>query len=893
MNEELKEHWKKESKKLVKKKVLIPILSFLWNLVIPILILIAIFSLVIAIYSAFQWIWWSNLKSDEYKLIHELIHKTTLFWWYENDRPSWSVITWQWNIDSTIANHMWRSSNLAWKSVAVDIHEIWWQHWDENSVKRTIEMIMQWNFEQVWLLTWQTISYWNDLIETDSSDSKENERVEWLNEMYKKYWSDWDFSYFKNYHSLITREWNTYWAAAWKLTYPFYFYSTISWKVTSISDRSWCISVYWNEYVIWICHFHNLSVKVWQQVWAWQILWTMWMRWMTTWPHIHYEIWKKWKMSIFSFLSNSWNSWIEMITAGELKWFILEWKVVKNWWLYYFDHVWTNIHCLSNPESCSWSLSWNWFWWTLWEYIDQTTKMVMDELNLKTKNVLYTIYAKEWVSKDRSWSMRQWDVSADWWVWLFQLQYPINSDWKKNDDILFKNYKEFKWNVEWFQTMSWYDNVITSNYKWTWCNQWYILRTQKKHSYSPNTQSKPGWKFDKWHVLAWYDIFYKNIVNTTEKEQAEKLWCDIENDKRFDFNARQLWFIEMLRNKISSCDRLIIWKTINDKNFDKSKEYTKDSYEYQLCLWLAYNWFTIWWSQPHFSSILVNMLKDAQDWKNTYFKKCSVSSVPITNCNYSKEFAQVYQKYLTNWKVDNSEYFETDSKTWTSEQKEKLNQKDKINKEKIKKMKDEIFEKIKSFSWNYDLKTDSSIHKFVSPNISFNTLSYKPEWLEKVWSEYVIDEKWNSLLRKEANSELKKMAKKFYEDNKEKIKVVSAYRTYEYQVRIKKWWCSDVLCAKAWFSEHQTWLVVDLWSASKEETWVNSKDLMEKYEWMVKNAHNFWFTQSYQKWVNVDWYEVEKWHWRFVWKDLATKLKEKWITFSEFSYAKLENENKK
>lgn len=199
--------------------------------------------------------------------------------------------------------------------------------------------------------------------------------------------------------------------------------------------------------------------------------------------------------------------------------------------------------------------------------------------------------------------------------------------------------------------------------------------------------------------------------------------------------------------------------------------------------------------------------------------------------------------------------------------------------EEIKIIKKEMTEKIKE----YDLISDTSIHKFVNHNISFNEFWYIPSNLVKIWSNYIYDAKWwTQLLKKEANDNLQLMAKKFLEDTWEKMVVVSAYRSYQYQKWIKLWWCSDNLCAKAWYSEHQSWLAVDLWDASTNYKWMNNKKLKGYYEWLKNNAKNYGFHNTYRKWLEIDWYEIEPWHWRYLWIELAKYLDEKDLTFAEY-----------
>lgn len=183
----------------------------------------------------------------------------------------------------------------------------------------------------------------------------------------------------------------------------------------------------------------------------------------------------------------------------------------------------------------------------------------------------------------------------------------------------------------------------------------------------------------------------------------------------------------------------------------------------------------------------------------------------------------------------------------------------------------------------FDPISDDSIKKFVTSNKSFNNKKYVPSWLVKISSEYVFDTKWwSQLLRSIANDSLQSMAKQFFTDYWEKIEVVSAYRSYDYQKWIKNWWCPDNLCAKAWYSEHQSWLAIDLWSASTNSYWKNNEKLQKYYKWLDENAHKYGFHNTYQKWLKIDWYEIEPWHWRYVWVDLATYLRNNNLTLAQY-----------
>jgi len=183
-----------------------------------------------------------------------------------------------------------------------------------------------------------------------------------------------------------------------------------------------------------------------------------------------------------------------------------------------------------------------------------------------------------------------------------------------------------------------------------------------------------------------------------------------------------------------------------------------------------------------------------------------------------------------------------------------------------------------------DFETDNSLTKFVNNKISFNKLDYVPQNLEKIWTWFINVSKWKQFLRREALVALEKMAKDFYNEFGEKIEVISAYRSYKKQKWIKDRWCSDKFCAKAWFSEHQSWLAVDFWETTTKDDFFSNNKLRKYYDWLDKNAHNYGFHNTYQKWSKIDWYAIEPWHWRYVWIPLATYLKENDITIAEFYY---------
>ncbi len=185
-----------------------------------------------------------------------------------------------------------------------------------------------------------------------------------------------------------------------------------------------------------------------------------------------------------------------------------------------------------------------------------------------------------------------------------------------------------------------------------------------------------------------------------------------------------------------------------------------------------------------------------------------------------------------------------------------------------------------------NLSQDDSYTKYVDPKISFTELWYIPEDLRSLEREFIIDTKGNAQMREKAAEAFEKMAEKFYTDIWKKMVVVSSYRSYNYQSWIKARWCPDNLCARAGHSEHQSWLAIDLWSASTQSYWTSSKTLSSYYDWLMENAHSFWFHNPYQNGTDIDGYEIEPWHWRYLWEKFATYLHDHEITFAQYYYGK-------
>ncbi|EKE30158.1 MAG: Serine-type D-Ala-D-Ala carboxypeptidase [uncultured bacterium (gcode 4)] len=186
------------------------------------------------------------------------------------------------------------------------------------------------------------------------------------------------------------------------------------------------------------------------------------------------------------------------------------------------------------------------------------------------------------------------------------------------------------------------------------------------------------------------------------------------------------------------------------------------------------------------------------------------------------------------------------------------------------------------------LNTDASICRFIWNKVHFSDLKYVPLNLKAVKWDYLTSSK-PSKLGKEALDSLISMSKAFHKEFSKPIFVVSSYRDYAYQAGIKSRWCPDSLCAKAWFSEHQTGLAVDLFEASTEKDFLDNKEHSSYFTWLDAHAAEYGFHNSYQKWAKIDWYDREPWHWRYLWAELATKLEKENESFTQYYYRKIKS----
>lgn len=124
--------------------------------------------------------------------------------------------------------------------------------------------------------------------------------------------------------------------------------------------------------------------------------------------------------------------------------------------------------------------------------------------------------------------------------------------------------------------------------------------------------------------------------------------------------------------------------------------------------------------------------------------------------------------------------------------------------------------------------------------------------------------------------------------------ITSAYRDYEYQESLWKSYASskgdkwaDSVAARAGFSEHQTGLTMDIVTYGSK---MNDFENTDEFKWLNENAYKYGFILRYPKdKEKITGYSYESWHYRYVGKEAAEKIKKEGITFDEYYAYYIEN----
>ncbi len=119
-----------------------------------------------------------------------------------------------------------------------------------------------------------------------------------------------------------------------------------------------------------------------------------------------------------------------------------------------------------------------------------------------------------------------------------------------------------------------------------------------------------------------------------------------------------------------------------------------------------------------------------------------------------------------------------------------------------------------------------------------------------------------------------------------KLRVVSAYRSFETQEAVKSGYTmfygygANQFSADQGYSEHQLGTTIDFTSPTLSGLTMKF-DATPEYDWLLENAHRYGFILSYPK--GNTYYQYEPWHWRFVGIALATYLHDQGKRFYDLS----------
>jgi len=174
--------------------------------------------------------------------------------------------------------------------------------------------------------------------------------------------------------------------------------------------------------------------------------------------------------------------------------------------------------------------------------------------------------------------------------------------------------------------------------------------------------------------------------------------------------------------------------------------------------------------------------------------------------------------------------------------------------------------------------------------VSFLNENYIPRKLKEIPNRYVHPSADDEYFLADAYDHLEDLLRAAERADLD-MKVLSAYRSFEYQTELKGRYLvsygegANAFSADQGFSEHQLGTSLDF-TTSDTGTLTEAFATTPEYEWLIENAHKYGFTLSYPE--GNQFYLFEPWHWRFVGRDLAGDLKRADAHFYDWEQRKIE-----
>jgi len=181
-------------------------------------------------------------------------------------------------------------------------------------------------------------------------------------------------------------------------------------------------------------------------------------------------------------------------------------------------------------------------------------------------------------------------------------------------------------------------------------------------------------------------------------------------------------------------------------------------------------------------------------------------------------------------------------------------------------------------------KTDPQLLKKYS-KVYFLNENYTPISLVTIPVEYTYDKKVVYQFHADAVYQLQRLIEDAKQENINPL-IISAYRSFATQASIKaankiKYGAgtANQFSAEQGFSEHQLGTTVDFTTTQTGTNFIKF-DTTKEYTWLRQHAHQYGFILSYPK--GNAYYAYEPWHWRYVGKELATRLHAEGKYFYEY-----------
>jgi len=184
--------------------------------------------------------------------------------------------------------------------------------------------------------------------------------------------------------------------------------------------------------------------------------------------------------------------------------------------------------------------------------------------------------------------------------------------------------------------------------------------------------------------------------------------------------------------------------------------------------------------------------------------------------------------------------------------------------------------------------TNPTVTKYTNTNyVLVNKFNYLPN--SYVPNNLVILDEYSKpgiKLVKEAYESFKKMAFDASLNNLN-LRIVSAYRSYDYQKNLYNNYLKndsqeivDTYSARPGFSEHQTGLAIDIDNGREN---YNRFHITQEFTWVKENCYKYGFILRYDLGKeHITGYKYEPWHYRYVGTEISEYIYKNNLTFEEY-----------